>query len=133
MEEPSISVADNISTTGVDVAMILATGLCGMDPIIDFLAKDRISNDEKETNRIRQVAARYWLSADHKLYQRSFGGPYLSCLHPEKVSFLAELHDGVCGIHVGGCSLAHRAMTQGFWSPQMQKDDAEYVRKCEQC
>ena len=24
-------------------------------------------------------------------------------------------------------------MTQGFWWPQMQKDAAEYVRRCEQC
>ena len=38
--EPSISVADNVSTTGVDVAMISATGLCWMDLIIDFLAED---------------------------------------------------------------------------------------------
>ena len=56
--KPSISVADNVSTTGVDVAMISATGLCWMDLIIDFLAEDRISNDEKEANRIRQVAVR---------------------------------------------------------------------------
>ena len=66
--EPSISVVDNVNTTGVDVAMISATGLCWMDPIIDFLAEDRISNDEKEANRIRQVATRYWLLVDHKLY-----------------------------------------------------------------
>nr|XP_023877005.1 uncharacterized protein LOC111989456 [Quercus suber] len=46
---------------------------------------------------------------------------------------LADLHDGVCGSHVGGRSLAHRAMTQGFWWPQMQKDSAEYVLKCKQC
>ena len=46
---------------------------------------------------------------------------------------MAELHDGVCGSHVGGRSLAHQAMTQGFWWPQMQKDAAEYVHKCEQC
>ena len=64
------------------------------------------------------MAARYWLSTDRKLYQRSFGGPYLLCLHPEKVAeLLVELHDGVCGNHVGGCLLAHRAMTQGFWWP----------------
>ena len=56
------------------------------------------------------------------------------CLYPRKVNELfAELHDGVCGSHVGGCSLAHRAMTRGFWWPQMQKDAAEYVRKCERC
>ena len=53
---------------------------------------------------------------------------------PKKVmELLAELHDGVCGNHVGGCSLANQAMTQGFWWPQMQKDAAEYVRKYEQC
>ena len=31
---------DSIDTTGVDVAMISATGPCWMDPIIDFLAED---------------------------------------------------------------------------------------------
>ena len=74
-----------------------------MDPIIDFSAKDRVSNDEKEAKKIRRVASQYWLSADRKLYRRSFGGPYFSCLHPEKVNeFLSELHDGVCGSYVGG-------------------------------
>ena len=38
--EPSISVADDVSTAEVDVAMISATRLCWMDPIIDFLAED---------------------------------------------------------------------------------------------
>ena len=56
------------------------------------------------------------------------------CLHPGKVNeLLAELHNEVCGNHVGGCSLAHRAMTQGFWWPLMQREATEYVRKCEQC
>ena len=80
------------------------------------------------------MVARYWLLADRKLYWKSFGGPYLLCLHPKKVNeLLAELYDGVCGSHIGGRSLVHRAMTQGFWWPQMQKDAVEYVRKCEQC
>ena len=40
---------------------------------------------------------------DRKLYQSSFGGPYLLLLHPEKVNeLLAKLHDGVCGNQVGG-------------------------------
>ena len=86
-----------------------------MDAIVDFLANDRIPDDEKEVSKVRRVAARYWLSEDRKLYRRSFGGPYLLCLHPEKVGqLLAELHEGICGSHVGGRSLAHRAMMQGF-------------------
>ena len=120
IREPSISMANNAITAEVDVAMVLATRLCWMDPIIDFLAEDRVPDDEKEAKRIRRVASRYWLSTDCKLYRRSFGRLYLSCLHSEKVNeLLSELHDGVCGSHVGGCSLAHRAMTQGFWWPQM--------------
>ena len=102
-----------------------------MDPIINFLAKDHVSNDTKEANRVRRIASQYWLSADRKLYRRSFGKPYLLCLHPGKVNeLLVELHDRVCGSHVGGHSVAHRAMTQGFWWPLMQKDATEYIRKC---
>jgi len=105
-----------------------------MDPIIDFLANNRVSDDEKMANRIRWVAGRYWLSVDCKLYRRSFEGSYLLCLHPEKVGdLLVELHDGVCSSHVEGRSLAHRVMTQGFWWPQIQKNVAEYARKCEKC
>ena len=104
-----------------------------MNPIIDFLAEDKVSDDEKEAKKIRRVAPRYWLLVDRKLYRRSFAGLYLLCLHLDKVNeLLTELYDGVCGGHVGGRSLAHRAMTQGFWWPQMQKDAAEYVRRCEQ-
>ena len=94
---------DNYISTEVDIAMISTTRPCWMDPIIDFLAEDRVSDDEKEAKKIRQVASRYWLSADRKLYRRSFKGPYLSCLHPEKVNeLLPELHNEVCGSYVGG-------------------------------
>ena len=99
--EPSINVA-------VGVSVIAMFEPCWMDPIIDFLADDRVPDDEMEASRIRWVATWYWLSADHKLYWRSFRGPYLLCLCPKKVNeFLAELHEGVCSNHIGGRSLAY--------------------------
>ena len=116
------------------MAAITTAGSCWMDLIIEFIAEDRIPDDKSKANKIRRVASPYWLSADRKLYRRSFGGPYLLCLHPGKVDeLLAELHERVCGGHAGGRSLAHRAMTQGFWWPRMRNDAAEYVRKCERC
>ena len=103
-----------------------------MDFIVDFLAEDRILDDEKKASKVRWVASRYWLLADKKLYRRSFGGPYLLCLHPGKVNeVLTELHKGVCSSHVGGYSLAYWAMTQGIWWPRMQRDAAKYVCRCE--
>ena len=106
--EPSIKVAGNEEATRVEVTAVITLGPSWMDPIIDFLADDRISDDKKEANKVRRVASQNWLSGDRKLYRRSFGGPYLSCLHPEKVGqLLAELHEGIYGSHVGGRSLAH--------------------------
>ena len=67
IREPSISMADNGSIAGVDVAIISATRPCWMDPIIDFLVEDRVPDDEKEANKIRRVASRYWLLVDRKL------------------------------------------------------------------
>ena len=83
-----------------------------MDSIIGFLAEDRVPDDENEANKVRWITSAYWLLADRKLYRRSFGGPYLLCLHLGKVNeLLVELHEGVCGGHVGGRSLAHQTMT----------------------
>ena len=131
--EPSISTTTD-DATRVDMTTITTARSCWMDPIIKFLAENRVQDDESEANKVHRVASRYWLSADRKLYWRSFEGLYLLCLHLRKVNeLLAELHEGVCGGHVGGCSLAHRAMTLGFWWPKIQNDAAEYVWKCERC
>uniref|UniRef100_A0A2N9ID02 Integrase catalytic domain-containing protein n=1 Tax=Fagus sylvatica TaxID=28930 RepID=A0A2N9ID02_FAGSY len=44
-----------------------------------------------------------------------------------------QIHEGICGSHTGGRSLAHRAMSQGYWWPFMQSDAVRYVRKCDKC
>ena len=82
--EPSINAMADWATK-VDVAAITTARSCWMNPIIEFLVEDRIPDDENEANKICWVASRYWLSTDRKLYRRSFGGPYLLCLHPKKV------------------------------------------------
>ena len=49
------------------------------------------------------------------MYKRSFFGPYLLCIHSEVSElFLEELHERICGSHIGGRSLSHRAITQGY-------------------
>ncbi|KAL6321029.1 hypothetical protein AAG906_012010 [Vitis piasezkii] len=50
-----------------------------------------------------------------QLYKRSYSGPYLKCLDPEEAKYvLSELHEGVCGNHLDGRTLAPRAHTQGI-------------------
>uniref|UniRef100_A0A2N9FJ95 Integrase catalytic domain-containing protein n=1 Tax=Fagus sylvatica TaxID=28930 RepID=A0A2N9FJ95_FAGSY len=105
-----------------------------MDPILNYLTKDVLPEDQKEAAKIRRDATRYWVSREGKLYKKSYTGPYLLCVHPNVVpDLLYEIHEGVCGGHTGGRSLAHRAIGQGYWWPYMQKDAAQYVRRCEKC
>ena len=68
------------------------------------------------------------------MYKQSFSGPYLLCIHPEASKLIFEkLHEVICGNHTGGRSLAYRAITQGYWWPNMQKEALEYMKKCDQC
>ena len=105
-----------------------------MDPIIQFLSKDVLPKDKLEVEKIQRKAPRFWLSEDQKLYKHSFSGPYLLCIHPKTSELLLEeLHEGICGSHTGGRSIAHKAITHGYWWPNMQKEVLEYMNKCDQC
>ena len=105
-----------------------------MNPIVSFLKDDILPEEKSEVEKIQRKAPQFWLSEDKKLYKRSFSSPYLLCVHPEaSESLLDELHERVCGSHTGGRSLSHRALTQGYWWPNMQKEAQEYVKKCDQC
>ena len=93
-----------------------------MDSIIRVLKEDILPEEKIEADKIRRKATSYWLSEDHKLYKCSFSGPYLLCVHPELTeSLLEELHEGIYRSHTKGRSLAHRAITQGYWWPNMRE------------
>ena len=66
--EPSISTVTDVGVTRIGVTAVSIAEPCWMDPIIDFLAEDRVLDDEKEANRVCRIVSRYWLSTDKKLY-----------------------------------------------------------------
>ena len=101
--------------------------------ITEYIRTGTLPGDLKQTHKVRVQAARFTLFGGH-LYKRSFTGPYLRCLgHSEAQYVLAELHEGICGNHSGGRSLAHRAHSQGYYWPTMKKDAAAYVKNCDKC
>ena len=83
-----------------------------MDPIVLFLRDDILPEDKSEVDKVRRKAPRFWLSEDQKLYKCSFFGPYLLCIRPAASELLLEeLQEGICGSHIEGRSLSHRAIT----------------------
>ena len=105
-----------------------------MDSIVLFLKEGTLPKEKGEPDKVQRKAPRFWLSEEQKLYTHSFFGPYLLYVHPEAVEpLLEELHERICGSHIGGRSLSHRALTQGYWWLSMQKEAHKYVKKCDQC
>ncbi|GKV10869.1 hypothetical protein SLEP1_g22179 [Rubroshorea leprosula] len=103
------------------------------DSIVSFLRDGIVPEDRQEAMKLRKKASRYTL-VDGVLYKRSFSLPLLRCLSPYEVEYaLREVHEGVCGSHVGARTLAHKVLRQGYYWPNMYKDATYFVQKCLKC
>ena len=86
-----------------------------MDPIRLYIVTGELPDDRSMAHKVQIQSVRFSL-VDGQLYKWSLGGPYLKCLTPEQGQYvLAKLHEGICGNHPGGRTLAHRAHTQGYY------------------
>ena len=43
------------------------------------------------------------------------------------------IHKGACKYHIGGRTIAHRALTLGYYWPSMKMDAQQLVQKCDRC
>ena len=131
-----VEVLDSPSPQNVELDILNVTRPVAswMDPLIAYLQNSQLPEDQREADIVKRKAPGYWLSKEGSLYKRSFSGPYLLCVHPDLVNnLLYEIHEGICGSHTGGRSLAHRVMSQGYWWPYMQSDSVWYVKACDKC
>ncbi|CAN1299481.1 Retrovirus-related Pol polyprotein from transposon 412 [Linum perenne] len=102
-------------------------------PIRTFIETDALPADRALVTKIRRRAARCVL-LDGEMYCKSSAGPYLRCLSDEEASFtLREIHQGVCGMHVGAKSLEKNVLLQGYYWPTIRRDSEELVKRCHKC
>ena len=101
-----------------------------MDPIWDYLIEGLLLNDPKEASKLRSKSARFTIHQG-ALYKRGFFTPILKCIVGGDVDYvLREVHEGVCGNHIGARALAGKVLRQGYYWPTMLRDATELVRKC---
>ncbi|XP_071909636.1 uncharacterized protein [Coffea arabica] len=104
-----------------------------MTPFILFLSQGTLPEDRAEARRIQRKAARYALR-DGELYKRSYLGPWLRCVTPEAGRHvLHEIHEGLCGAHVGHRMLAKKTMLLGYFWPSLRQDSQDLVLGCPSC
>lgn len=74
--------------------------------MIKFLKDNILPSYSNEAKKVVKWFSRYALDESDGLYQRSFLQPLLKCLGPEDAQYaLMEVHDEICGIHIGAKSL----------------------------
>ncbi|KAL8108705.1 hypothetical protein AgCh_008657 [Apium graveolens] len=136
IEESSGSVYFRVlKTRSIDVKLVAPIGLgtSWIDPIKAHIQTGWLPSDATEARKLTVRALRYSL-IDGILYKRSFVVPYLRCLRPDEARLaLEEVHEGICGQHLGGRALAHKITRLGFYWPEMMADAKEYVKKCDRC
>ena len=126
LAEPSIDLCD------VEVAPIESKP-SWMEPIWDYIVDGRLPDDSKDAAKIRTRSARF---TNHKgsLYKRGFFTPILKCIAGKDTEYvLREVHEGICGNHIGARALAGKVLRQGYYWPTILRDATDLVRRCKIC
>ena len=104
-----------------------------MDPIWDYINDGTLPDDPKEAAKIRVRSSRF---TNHKgsLYKRGFFTPFLKGIAGEDTEYvLREVHQGICGNHIGARTLAGKVLRQGYYWPTILKDATDLVKRCRIC
>ncbi|XP_025640747.1 uncharacterized protein [Arachis hypogaea] len=100
---------------------------------IEFL-KFRKKPKNVENPKLFQRRASFFTIIGDDLYRRGFSRPLLKCLGKEEADLaMEETHEGICGTHIRGWSLATKILRAGYYWPTLRKDCLDKVRKCDNC
>ena len=123
LAEPSIDLC------GVEVASV-GSKLSWMEPIWDYIIDERLPYDPKEAAKIRTRSVRF-TNHNGRLYKRGFFTPILKCIAGKDTDYvLREVHEGICGNHIGARALAGKVLRQGYYWPTILRDATDLVRRC---
>ena len=101
--------------------------------MISYLKNGMLPNRKDATRKLKVQASRFVIMKD-VLYKRGFSRPYLRYLVLEEAEYVTrEVHEGICGNHLGVRSLVHKLIRAGYYWPIVQKDVQAYVKSCDKC
>jgi len=98
-----------------------------------YLADGVLPLEPTEAKRIKKSSSKFTL-IDGDLFRFGFTHPVLACVHGEQCTrIMSELHEGICGSHVGGRALASKVLRAGYYWPTLREDCVGYAQRCKQC
>nr|KYP62827.1 Gypsy retrotransposon integrase-like protein 1 [Cajanus cajan] len=101
--------------------------------MVDHLEHGKVPTDPTAARKLRTQAARYTMVGG-ELYRRGFSVPLLKCVDTEQADYiLREMHEGICGFHSGGRTLATKVLRAGYYWPTLRDDCLKFVKHCASC
>jgi len=106
---------------------VLEEGDTWMTPYKRYIADGILLAEPGEGKRINRNSTRYTL-IDGALFKHRFTHPILTRVSGDEcIRIMSELHEGICGSHVGGRSLASKVIRAGFYWPTVREDCVRYA------
>ncbi|XP_057760836.1 uncharacterized protein LOC130981249 [Arachis stenosperma] len=101
-------------------------------PLIRYLQTGDIPNDIHNEIKFKRRAGFYTLLGS-ELYKRGFVIPFLKCLNMADAKLAVdEVHEGICGTHIGGRSLASKILRAGYYWACTRSNTATIVKDMHQ-
>ncbi|XP_076936841.1 uncharacterized protein LOC143604159 [Bidens hawaiensis] len=128
-----IEVLDTPSVPQHQVLVIQTGTSSRMRPIVDYLSSGTLPEDRAEARKIRYKAL---CNQVHEgvLFRKSFLGLLLRCVDAEESNYvIREIHEGICGLHVGPRMVVAKIMNAGYYWPGMHMDAVKEIRKYDAC
>jgi len=98
-----------------------------------YLADGLLPVEPTEAKVVKMNARKYTL-IDGKLFHHGYTHPILTCISRDQCTrIMEELHEGICGSHVGGRALSLKVIRAGYYRSTMKEDCVKYAQRCKQC
>jgi len=124
LRQPSEAEAEYLAITKAEIET-------WMTPIVQYLEHGTCKPEEEKT--MKQQCSRYTM-INQDLYRKGYSTSLLKCVTKNQAKYvLKEIHERVCGNHLGVRTMATKVFKVGYYWPTLQGNCAEFVKKCAKC
>ncbi|XP_057719474.1 uncharacterized protein LOC130933882 [Arachis stenosperma] len=102
-------------------------------PYVDYLKSGNVPASRTNPRLFKRKASHFTLIGDD-LYKRGFSRMPLKCLRNKESDLaMSEVHEGICGTHIGKRSLAAKLLRAGYFWPSLKNDCMKKVQHYDNC
>ena len=88
---------------------------------------------DNDRRTLRRLSLKFFLDRD-VLYKKNHDAVLLRCVDAKEAQqIMKEVHDGICGTHASGHTMARQILRTGYFWLTMETDCIQYARKCHKC